>query len=356
MNAPATRVVIVSRVKRNPYVQLLAEGLRQSDLRLDVRVDDHFSAGWVWRQRRAADVLHLHWLELFYTYPSLGRSLKRWVSVMLGLLLARLCGLRLVYTLHNLEQHEGRRPRLARWGHRVLLRLAHAVHVHDAETAATLARDWGRARGVHVIAHGSYVGAYPNTLSRGQARERLGLDASAFVYLSLGRVRPYKGLEELLQAFRQLPDGDAVLYVAGEVQDPGYERELEALAQGDARVRLALQFVPDEALQLYLNACDVAVLPYRHVTTSGAAILAFSFAVPVVAPRLGCFVDLVGAQERGSLFDPGAPAGLFAALQQVRTLDLAAMRQACAAYAREHGWSVLARRHAALYQRSRRGA
>ncbi len=350
MNAPVARVVIVSRVKRNPYVALLAEGLRQPDLHLDVRVDDRFSAGWVWRQRHTADVLHLHWLELFYTYPSLARSLKRWLSVMLGLVLARMCGLRLVYTLHNLEQHEGRRPQLARWGHWLLLRLAQAVHVHDVQTADTLARDWGRTRGVYVIPHGSYVNAYPNTLSRAQARERLGLEASAFVYLSLGRVRPYKGLEELLQAFRQLPDDDAVLFVAGEVQDPGYERELEALAQGDARVRLALQFVPDDALQVYLNACDVAVLPYRHVTTSGAAILAFSFAVPVVAPRLGCFMELAGAQERGLLFDPGARDGLFEALRQARILDLATMRQACVAYARERDWRAVARQHAAMYQ------
>ncbi len=356
MNQRATRVVIVSRVKRNPYVQLLAEGLRQPDLRLDVRVEDRFSLGWVWRNRHNIDVLHLHWLELFFTYPSLMRSLKRWLSVMLGLGLARLCGIRLVYTVHNLQQHEGRRPRLARWGHRALLWLAQAVHVHDTDTSATLARDWGRTRGVHVIAHGSYVGAYPNELSRAQARERLGLDSGAFVYLSLGRVRPYKGLEELLQAFHQLDEGDALLCVAGEVQDPGYERELEALTQDDARIRLALQFVPDEALQIYLNACDVVVLPYRHVTTSGAAVLAFSFAVPVVAPRMGCFVELAGAQERGLLFDSSARDGLADALRRARTLDLEEMRCACEAYAAERSWFVIARQHAAMYRESRRGA
>ena len=350
-------MVIVSRVKRNPYVQLLAEGLNQAELHLDVRIDDQFSVGWVWRQRRQVDVLHLHWLELFYTYPALGRSLKRWLSVMLGLALARLCGLRLVYTLHNLAQHEGRRPHLARWGHRVLLRLAQAVHVHDAETAATLASAWGRRRGVHIIPHGSYVGAYPNTLTRAQARQRLGLDEAAFVYLSLGRVRPYKGLEELLAAFRGLPDADAVLYVAGEVQEPGYEQGLLALAGGDPRVRLHLNFVAEEDLQVYLNACDISVLPYRHVTTSGAAILSFSFATPIIAPRLGCFVELAGPQqERGLLYDADAADGLASALGRARQVDLAAMRRACAAYAHERDWRVIARQHAAMYQHTGRGA
>jgi glycosyltransferase involved in cell wall biosynthesis len=261
----------------------------------------------------------------------------------------------LVYTLHNLAQHEGRRPYLARWGHRILLWLAQAVHVHDAETAATLACAWGRWRGVHIISHGSYIGAYPNTLTRAQAREGLGLDQTAFVYLSLGRVRPYKGLEELLAAFRALPNGDAVLLVAGEAQEPGYEQRLTALAQGDTRVRLHLRFVAEDALQLYLNACDISVLPYRHVTTSGAAILAFSFAAPILAPRLGCFVELAGPQqERGLLYDADAPGALAEALAAARRSDLPAMRQACRAYARERDWQSIARQHAAMYQRERR--
>jgi glycosyltransferase involved in cell wall biosynthesis len=352
-----TRVVIVSRVKRNPYVQLLAEGLRQPELGLDVRLEDNLSVGWVWAQRCAIDVLHLHWLELFFTFPSLGRSLKRWISVMLGLWLARKSGVRLVYTLHNLEQHEGRRPRLTRWGLRLMLRLADAIHVHDAETAAVLAREWRRARGVHVIAHGNYVGAYPNTLTRAQARAQLGLSDDAFVYLSLGRVRPYKGLDELIAAFGRLPVADATLLIAGEVQDPGYERVLQQLAAADRRVQLALAFVPEKALQVYLNACDVAVLPYRHVTTSGAAHLAFSFEVPIVAPRLGCFVELVGPRsERGLLYDDDTGADLTEALARVRDADLAAMRQACAAYAQAHDWQVIARQHAAMYARSWRGA
>jgi glycosyltransferase involved in cell wall biosynthesis len=344
------RVVVVSRVKRNPYVELLREGLSQPDLGLEVREVDHFSVGWVWRHRREIDVLHIHWLELLFVYPGLAWSLKRWLSVMAGLLVARLAGIRLVYTLHNITQHEGRRPLLARLGHRVMFALAHAIHVHDEQVAVALREQWRRRRGVHVIPHGNYVGAYPNLVTRDEARRKLGLAASDFVYLFLGRVRPYKGIEELLAAFRALPDGDAVLCVAGEVQDPGYEQSLQELAGGDGRIRLHLEFVADEELQVFFNACDICALPYRHVTTSGAALLSFSFGVPIVAPRIGCLAELVGEEERGVSYDPDLPGGLLDALKRCRRADLDALRQASMAYAARLNWHDIAKQHAGMYQ------
>lgn len=349
------RVMIISRVKQNPYVALLCQGLRQPDLHVQPRMSDVFSLGWIWRQRRQIDALHIHWLELLFVYPTLRQSLKRWGSVMAGLLLAKLTGVRLVYTVHNIAQHEGRRARLVWLGHRAVFWLADAVHVHDRETAQILATVWGRRRGVHIIPHGNYMTAYPNTCTRAEARQRLGLDERALVYLFLGRVRPYKGVEELIAAFQALPDEDAILWIAGEIHEPGYERTLRTLAGDDQRIHLDLRFVADDDLQVYLHAADFCVLPYRHVTTSGAAILSFSFGAPIIAPRKGCFVDLVGQdQQRGLLYDDVAPSGtlsgLAEALARARGSDLVAMRAACIQYAHTLDWEKIARQHAAMYQ------
>ena len=353
-DAPAgvsRRVAIISRVKRNPYVDMLCAGLRQPELHLEPRVVDEFSAGWVWRNRRRVDVVHIHWPELLFVYPSRARSLKRWLSVMLGVCLLRLMGKTLVYTVHNLQQHEGQRAVLAWLGNRVLFALANAVHVHDQDTAGLLACRWNRRRGVYVIPHGNYVGVYPNTVSRAEARRRLGLDSEAFVYLFLGRIRPYKGVEELIAAFRAVEEADAVLLVAGELHEPGYEQAMRALAGADGRVRLDLRFVAEEDLQVYFNACDVCVLPYRHVTTSGAALLSFSFRVPIIAPAMGCFLALAGpAGERGILYDADAPDGLAGALRAARQGNLDQLRQACAAYAAQLDWRIIARQHAAAYR------
>jgi glycosyltransferase involved in cell wall biosynthesis len=102
-------------------------------------------------------------------------------------------------------------------------------------------------------------------------------------------------------------------------------------------------------VQYYMRACDVCVLPYRQVTTSGAAILALSFGVPVVAPRMGCFVDLIG-EDRGVLFDPDHPASLAEALERVRHIDLDHSRRAALAHARTLDWGALGEQHAKLYR------
>ena len=74
-------------------------------------------------------------------------------------------------------------------------------------------------------------------------------------------------------------------------------------------------------MQIYFNASDACVLPYRRVTTSGAALLAYSFGKPIVAPAIGPFPDLI-TPERGVLFHPDK-GDLTDALCRVRELDAA---------------------------------
>lgn len=347
--APRRRIALISKVKGNPYVSLLAAGLREAEPGLAVETVERLSLKWVWRNRRQFDLFHLHWVELFFVYPSLLVSLRRWVSVVLALFLAHSTGIRLVYTIHNVQQHEGKRPVLVWMATQMLLALAHALHVHNETVRSQLGR-WQSSSRVWVIPHGNYVSAYPNTCSRSQARAHLGIPAECFVYLSLGRVRPYKGILELLRAFRDLEAPLARLIIAGEEQETDYAAEVRALAGKDDRVMLRLSHVPDEEIQFYMRACDIAVLPYKHVTTSGAALLAFSFGVPIIAPNMGGFAQLVGDRACGILYAPGDETALKEALYQAQHMDLSAPRQACEQLARAHDWVTIAGQHAAMYR------
>ena len=78
-----------------------------------------------------------------------------------------------------------------------------------------------------------------------------------------------------------------MLIVAGEPRAAALRAEIERAAAGDPRIELRLAFVPDEALQVYLRAADLVVLPYEEILNSGAALLALSFDCPILVPDKG---------------------------------------------------------------------
>jgi len=340
------RVVIISKVLLNPYVRLLCDGVRTAGIQC--QIDRDFGLPWLRAHRGRVDVVHIHWLEMLYLYPRFKQRLRRTLSVVAAILLARMWSIRLVYTVHNLNPHEQPHPVWAGLVNRFIFHFADAIHVHDAAMAARIVRRYGRRRGVHVIPHGNYIGAYPDACTREEARERLRIDPAAFAYLFLGQVRQYKGIEDLLDAYEAIRDDTSLLLIAGRARDESYGREVEVAVTQRQGVRLHLGFVPDDEVQYYMRAADVCVLPYRQVTTSGAAILAFSFGLPVIAPRVGCFVDLIG-DEQGIVYDTARPGALAEALSMARHVDLNKARQAALAYAQTLDWAVIGSQHASLY-------
>src|SRR4029453_13409958 len=145
------------------------------------------------------------------------------------------------------------------------------------------------------------------------ARRALGLNADDRIFVCFGQLRAYKGVGALLDAFAELPDPRLRLVAAGQPATDADAQSVLAAAQRDGRVRAHLGFVPDPDVQRFLKAADFVVLPYRDVLPSGAALLAPSFARPLVVPRRGCLAEL---EREGCAiaYDPDAPGALRAAL------------------------------------------
>jgi glycosyltransferase involved in cell wall biosynthesis len=202
---------------------------------------------------------------------------------------------------------------------------------------------------IRVIPHGHYLDAYPNDVSRDDARGRLGLPLDARVVAFVGWVREYKGVRELVQAFRLLDDPAARLLIAGRPADSEFANEIRQLASDDSRTLLRLEFIPDEELQVYLNAADVVALPFKEIFTSGSAILAMSFGRAVLAPRQGCVPETL--DERGAiLYEPTDASGLATALQRAMEADLAAMGASNRSRCSELDWTRIARATLRVYE------
>ena len=336
----------------NPYQHLLASGL--STLGVAVRLGGGGLAFLATALRHGRpDVVHFHTPEHYVVYrrslPAAVIALAAYVSQVVVL---RLLGVAVVWTAHDLLNHERRRPGLDALCRRATVRLANAVIVHCRVAGARVGATFGpRPSRVHVVPHGHYLNRYPEFPGdAAAARVAAALPADGPIVLFLGNLRRHKGVERLLDDFGRIGRPDTWLVVAGQPFDAGIRDEITRRAAGRADVLLRLGFVPDAAVGMYLRAADLVVCPFTHSLTSGSLTLALSFGKAVVVPRLGCAPEMV-PDGGGFLYDPAAPDGLVTALQSAIDARgrLAAMGTLNREHVRRHDWATIARRTLEVY-------
>lgn len=241
----------------------------------------------------AYDVFHVHWPESVFNH-GLVPALVTTRALLLSMDRLKARGASLLWTAHNLAAHERRHPEAeAAFWREFVPRLDGVIALSGASLDAAKARFPALERVRHfVVPHPHYRAVYPDTVTRSEARRRLGLPDGARVVLFLGQVLAYKNVPALVRAVRRSTDPRVVLVVAGAPRTEALWAEVRRAAGDDRRVRLVRGRVRDESLQDYLRAADVVALPYRAILNSGSAVLAASFDRPVVLPRAGAGSDL----------------------------------------------------------------
>ncbi len=228
---------------------------------------------------------------------------------------------RVVALCHNVVPHErrpGDRALVAR-----LLRSVDAALVHTDEQAAA-----ARALAPEVPVAVAVLPAHftsPSTLGRrveqaspDQPPAAASADGPRRL-LFFGLVRPYKGLDVLLAALRGVPH--LRLTVAGEFWGDALSAARRSGHELGERLELRPGFVSDEAVPGLFAEHDAVVLPYRSATASQNARLAHAYGLPVVATRVGSFVDDVRDGVDGMLVPPGNTEALAAALRSLADPD-----------------------------------
>lgn len=303
------RVTFIPYVLENPYQESLDKALkgcgfdvfRQSRLRVFASLKNNLS------------VIHLHWL------PGFDRGLSNYLKMYtfcFRLFLLRLCGVKIVWTLHNLFSHDSNAKKREKKLIGMVASIAHCIIIHSPKAKPIFEAEFSKrfSNKLMCIPHGTYVGVYPNNVSGYSARDSLGYK-DELVFLFLGNIRPYKGVDSLIQEFANVPAENIRLLIVGKPGDAKLDAQLRLVAAGDHRVRLVFEFVSDDQIQLYMNASDVVVFPYREVLTSGAVILAMSFAKACVVTNKGCMRDVLH-EDGGISYSADEPGALSKAIQQ----------------------------------------
>lgn len=307
-----------------------ARGAPGSRMRTAFKLAEHLPDMLRYRvHARTADVAHFQWLPVKW----LDRHLFPQRPIVL--------------TAHDLLPREPR-PGQVR-GQRRIYEAVDAVVVHS---------DYGRVRlleavpidpsHVHVIPHGAFehLTAQPRELPLPGELQAL----RGPVVLFFGLLRPYKGLEVLLEAWRGI--GAAELWIVGRPRMP--IAPLRALA--DPNVRLMSGFVADAQLPAYFRRADAVVLPYsrtERLDFSGVLATALAFGKPTVLTDVGAFPE-VSATGAARLVPPDDAGALRKALGELIANPSERERMAAAARcaaAGPYSWEEAARRSLDLYQR-----
>ena len=303
-------------------------GQAGSRRRLALKLAEHVPEMLAYRRRAAADVVHLQWLTL---QPVDVHLLPRVHP--------------LVLTAHDVLPRQPRPGQLA--GQRRLYGRVDGMVVHSEHGRRRLLDVAGvDPERVEVIPHGAFIdlrhvpGRLPDELRAAPPE--------APVTLCPGLLRPYKGLDVLLEAWgREGLEGE--LWIVG-----GARMDIAPLRRrAGARVRIVERFISEEELVGCLRRAQLVVLPYRESEGSGVLASALGLGRPLLLSDVGAFSE-VGHRGAAELVAPGDPDALRGALSALLA-DEARRELLAAAAARaaegHYSWEASARAHLRLYRR-----
>jgi glycosyltransferase involved in cell wall biosynthesis len=267
------------------------------------------------RRSRAADLQHWQWL---------------WLEALSTRLLPR-CRPQ-VLTMHNVIRRE-------RSGRRLAERMD-ATIVHTRHGAELL----GGGPRVHVVPHGAFEHLTRQPDERPLPPELAAVEGP--VVLCFGVVRPYKGVDVLVDAFRSVRGAE--LWVVGRPLG----LSLDAL-RAPSSVRFVPRYVSDAELPAFFRRADLLVLPHRTVDVSGVLFAGLAFGKPMVLSDVGGFRELVEEHGAGRLVAPGDPDALGEAIGELLADPAERERlaeRARAAAAGPYSWDGVAERTMGVYE------
>jgi len=329
----------------NPYQYLLANALRKQGVRIE-HLSSLPSCYWLMKNRKKVQIFHIHWLHILYYWER--KTPVRFIGFVIKLIFARLLGYKIVWTVHNFMPHERTFPLIDILGRFTITTLANALIVHCKYAKNEITRKFFRKKNIYIIGHGNYIEKYPCSISKERARQFLGINANAFVYLFFVKIRPYKGVEALVKSFQQIRTNNTILLVGGKGKHLAKKGLWSNIAKNNSNIKLFMNFIPDEEIQCFFMAADVLVIPFLNVLTSGSIILGLSFGLPVIAPSLGCLPELITPQA-GVLYDPLDSEGLLNALLSIREKDREKMRYEVNKISKRLNWDMIGRKTKQVY-------
>ncbi len=264
----------------NPYVTDLVEGLQHEGVEVGFLDSREVLVGsW--------NVVHIQWPEGLTEGSTAVRRMVKRVLALITLTRAKIKGAPVIRTVHNHAPHDGR-SRLGAWMEALLDRSTNLrIYLNEA--------DEPRSEESLVLLHPAYKPVIAMD-------EHPTPEQNVF---SFGLIRPYKGYEGLIRAWRERNGEGRALIAGGLGGDEQYANDVLAAAENTPGLTVYPHFLSEQVLQSTIRASELVVLPYRNLYNSGAAILSLSVGTPVLVGRSASTESLQAelGEDRVVLFD-----------------------------------------------------
>jgi beta-1,4-mannosyltransferase len=277
-------------------------------------------------------IIHIHWT---YVFP-FNFLMKFYIKF------AKLLGYKFVWTIHNIKSHEFTEKDIekSRWLYNnVNYRFVHfKSNVKELKDTLQITND----KNLSVIYHPTFESVYPNTMSQEEARNKLGLSLDKKIALCFGQIRRYKGTDIFAQAFELLYQKGYEDYcglVVGEVKDKDTIEKIGVIEKKVNNIRLITGYVPIGDVQLYLNACDIVVAPYREITTSGVLALAYAFSRPFISTNKGSISEMIENGKTGIILKENTAKAVSEAIIKIFNMDHKQMGKDAYVFSQKFTWT-----------------
>lgn len=350
------RVVLIDPLSTGhhvSYARILAKGLRDNgcevvaigNSQLLERLSDLIVEGIPLELQRRSDPITWEWKKFHYMYAAVNLAKKIRPDIIHFLYLDRfvwalamrgISGVQYRATLHwgymlpEFVSRPSQRGRAAFdvWALRRLATRGVRIMVHSL----WLQKSFTERVGYRIFDYVPYpVELYDSSESRLRARllkESLGLPKGSKLALVFGGTRYDKGADLAVKALEHL-DTHWHLLVAGKSESFNQASLLDiARRHGvDERVRLHLEYIPEEFVADFFLSSDVVLLPYRSIFSgqSGPLMLAASLGIPVVAASVPVLAETVERYELGVLFPPEDIDGMAKAFRSLEEKPIRAL-------------------------------
>lgn len=275
---------------KNEYLQVSEQAIRKAGYKV-VKMNKQSVFKSFFHMKNAMKLVNFNWYDEI-TADSRLKMMLTTIKRKCIIWTLKVSGVKIVVTVHNRVPHSEKgyvNSKFRMW----MLKHSDAVVQLSEDTAVILeersGKYWEKLKNkLYTIPHPNYISSiheYSHSM-----REAMGWGREEFVVLSTGFIKPYKNIEIIIQAAKQLNEIKNIhFYVVGKASDMDYAEQLKRQVGKQTNIKFDFRFAEKEELHALMEAADICLYPYniRSSLNSGNCLLCCSLGKTCIIPEIG---------------------------------------------------------------------